>query len=534
MEAADYIPRTAFFAHQARAFIASRGKFNFALFMDPGTGKSKVIIDTAAYLYRREVINGFIILAPDSVDAQWLEQEIPKHLPHNIRTRMAGWDSHSTRAKRLCTELAKRPVAHTLAVLAMNHEALATKSGRAVLKQFLSTYRTLFCIDEAHAIKTPKAMRTRWAIILGRLAKVRRILTGTPITKTPFDLFAQFRFLDERIIGYDSFLAFKHQYGDWTKEYVQRFDPRQHKMVLQEYETLAGFKNLEQLYARIDRYIFRQRKEECLDLPPKMYSIMPVPLSAAQAALYEQIKDGGVLLLEKAARGEEITAVDLAALSATDDVETELLERLQDPKMRLTAQIKLVTLTRCRQVVGGFLITDDRETLCIDGTPAKCPRLRAALAWLDGALQGEGKIIIWARFRAEMQALHLLIAQADIDAVLINSGTTQAARRSAIARFKDRADPLRVMITHEQSMGVGMDFNMCSSMLFYSCSHSYYQRAQAEDRAHRIGQRGTVSITDLHAAEVEIDRTMAAARRAAQGFKDDFMQWTVNDLRTRL
>jgi len=71
-------------------------------------------------------------------------------------------------------------------------------------------------------------------------------------------------------------------------------------------------------------------------------------------------------------------------------------------------------------------------------------------------------------------------------------------------------------------------------MLFYSCSHSYYQRAQAEDRAHRIGQLGTVSITDLHAAEVEIDRTMAAARRAAQGFKDDFMQWTVNDLRTRL
>ena len=534
MEAADYIPRTAFFDHQARAFAASRRKFNFALFMDPGTGKSKVVIDTAAYLYRANVINGFVILAPDSVDAQWLEQEIPKHLPHNIRTRIAGWESKGVRARRLCTELATRPVANTLAILAMNHDALATKSGRTLLKQFLTTYRALLCVDEAHAIKTPRAMRTRWAISLGKLARVRRILTGTPVTKTPFDLFAQFRFLDERIIGFDSFLAFKHQYGDWTKEYVHRFDPKQQKTVLQEYETLAGFKNLPQLYARIDRYIFRQRKEDCLDLPPKIYSIIPVSLSAAQLALYTQIKEGGVLLLDKAARGERITALDLESLSVDGDEESELLQRLQDPTMRLTAQIKLVTLIRCRQIVGGFLITDARETLCIDGSPVKCPRLRAALAWLDGALQGEGKIIVWARFRAEMQALQLLMAHDNVETALINSGTSQAARKTAIARFKDRRDDLRVLITHEQSMGVGMDFNMCSSMLFYSGSYSYYQRAQAEDRAHRIGQRGTVSITDLHAKEVEIDRTMADARAKAQGFKDDFMRWTAQDLQTRL
>lgn len=533
-----YEPRTAPFAHQKLAFAKSARKRFFALFMDPGTGKSKVIVDTAAYLFQHNKITGLLIYAPNDVDDQWITQEIPRHMPSSIKCRAVCWDANSVKARRLSLELATHPLPQRLAVLAINHEALTTKRGREVVERFLKTYITLFCIDEAHGIKTPTAARSRWACRLGVKAYARRILTGTPITKTPFDLFGEFKFLDDRIIGFDSFLAFKHEYAAWTTEYVRRVDKRTKRSVLQPYETLQGYKNLDKLYARIDPFIFRQNKEDCLDLPPKMLSVVTVQLSPAQRALYDAVKEGGITLLQRAKRGEPITPLDVAQFAAGDEdegrAERELLERIQNPEGRLTAQIKLVTLLRCRQIVGGYVTTDEREIKCIDGDASKNPRMRAALTWLEAASQGRGKLMVWARFTPELRALHALITEAGYECCLINGDSKAAQRKRDIAAFKDRSSSLRVMATHEQSMGVGMDFNMVSDMLFYSCSYSYYQRSQAEDRAHRIGQTGTVTITDLFARDVAIDRTMANARAQAEGFKTSFMHWGAEQLEEAL
>jgi SNF2 family DNA or RNA helicase len=501
--------------------------------MDPGTGKSKLIIDTAAYLYEHDKINALLIAAPNSVDEQWCDQEIPRHLPPRIARRVVCWDSGSMRARRLARELSSHPLPNRLTVLAINHEAFATKGGREVVAHFLRRYRTLFVVDEAHAIKTHTAQRTRHIIRLGKDAPVRRTLTGTPITKNPLDLFSQFEFLDERIIGFGSFIAFSHEYADFTTEWVQRYNPRTQESVPQSYEVLQGFKNLDQLYTRLDPYIFRQSKADCLDLPPKMYSILPVPLSPAQLALYTKVKEDAIVLLSRVEQGEPLTSIEINSLALDDaddaGVERELVDRLQDSVGRLTAKIKLVALLRARQIVGGYVKTDAGEVLCIDGTPNNNPRLRAAMTWLDGVLQSNnGKIIIWARFRPELEAINQAILSRGEQCLLIYGGVNNTIRREGIKAFKDRSNPLRIMVTHEQSMGVGMDFNMASDMLFYSCSHSYYQRAQAEDRAHRIGQLGTVTITDLHARDVEIDRSMAEARAQAEAFKTDFMQWNLS------
>lgn len=527
-----YQPLTPPFDHQAKAFAISARKRVFALFMDPGTGKSKIVIDTAAYLYEHKKITALLIVAPNDVDEQWIIQEIPRHLPKRITPTAVCWDAGRAKSQRQALELIQRPLPRRLAVLAMNHEAFATKRGRDIAAKFLKTYVVLMVIDEGHAIKSQKAARTRWLIRLGDNAFARRILTGTPITKTPLDLYTIFQFLDIRIIGFESYVAFKNKYADWVKEYVHRFDARSKKKVLQSYEVLQGFRNLDDLYSRIDPYIFRQAKEDCLDLPPKMYSILPVHLTEAQLALYDQVKKNSIVLLNKVEAGEAVTAIDLGALNLDgEDAQAEFIDRLQQSQGRISAQIKLVTMLRCRQIVGGFVTTDAGEVRCIEGKVINLPRIRVALTWLDGVMQGStGKIMIWARFKAEMNALSELLTKAKIHHVLVNGDTKGAARRDAIAEFKDRDNSLRVMITHEQSMGVGMDFNMVNNMLFYSCSHSYYQRAQAEDRAHRIGQRGTVTITDLHAVEVEIDRTMAAARLQAEGFKNELMKWKLSDI----
>ncbi len=520
-----YVPHTKPFEHQRRAFQHSAKKRFFALMMDPGTGKSKVVIDTAAFMYQRKKITGLLVVAPNDVDEQWIDQEVPRHLPPRIAYRAQVWNAGSQRSRRLSMELATRPITRRLAILAMNHEAYATDGGRQVAIAFLKTYATLFCLDEAHAIKTPKAMRTRWMIKIAKQAFMRRALTGTPITKVPFDLFSLFHFLDETIIGFDSFIAFKHEYADWVKEWVYRFNPRTKQKERASYESIVGFKNLDQLYARLDPFIHRQLKEDCLDLPPKMYSILPVHLSTAQLDLYNKVREESIVLLDKVAAGEPVSSLDLERFFAQDDgLERDLLERLQSNEGRITAQIKLVTLLRCRQIVGGFITSDEGRVYCIDGEPGKCLRMRAMLTWLTHTLaDGQGKVIIWARFRAELEAIAALVRATGEECTLIYGKSKPAQKRADIQRFKDRTNPLRIMVTHEQSMGVGMDFNMCSDMLFYSGSHSYYQRDQAENRAHRIGQLGTVTITDLHAKEVEIDRTMAQARATAESFKTQFM-----------
>lgn len=523
-----YQPHTRPFAHQAKAFNASAKKVFYALMMDPGTGKSKVVIDTTAFLYQRNKITGLLIVAPNDVDEQWIDQEIPRHLPPHIHVRAQCWNAHSQRARRLCTELATRPLPNRLHVLAMNHEAFATHAGREVAIRFLRTYRSLFCLDEAHAIKSHKAVRTRWMTKIGKGAVARRALSGTPITKVPFDLFSIFGFLHEEIIGFDSFIAFKHEYADWVKEWTHRFNPRTKQKELASYESIVGYKNLDKLYARLDPYIFRQLKEDCTDLPPKMYSILPVHLSEAQLQLYQKVQTEGILLLEKVKAGQPVTPLDLQSFYAQDDgLERDLLDRLMGDEGRITSLIKLVTMLRCRQIVGGYITTDAGEVLCIDGEPSKCTRMQAMRTWVSNTLESApGKIIIWARFRAELKGIAQLIREElKEDCALIYGESKPAQKRADIQRFKDRSNPLRILVTHEQSMGVGMDFNMASDMLFYSSSHSYYQRAQAEDRAHRIGQKGTVTITDLHAKEVEIDREMAEARATAESFKTQFMTW---------
>lgn len=522
-----YTPHTMPFLHQARAYHASATKRDFALMMDPGTGKSKVVIDTAARFYLRKVITGLLIVAPNDVDEQWIDQEIPRHMPPQINVRAQVWNAGNARSRRLCAELASRPLPQRLAVLAMNHEAFATNAGREVAQNFLRTYKTLFALDEAHAIKSPKAQRSRWMKRIGANAIARRILTGTPITKVPFDLFMLFAFLDERIIGFDSFLAFKHEYADWVTEWIHQFNPRTQKKVKHAYESIVGYKNLDLLYGRLDPYIFRQLKEDCLDLPPKMYSILPVHLSPAQLDLYNKVREESIVLLDKVAAGEPISPIDLERFYAQDEgLERELVDRLLSSEGRITAQIKLVTLLRCRQIVGGFITSDEGLVHCVDGEIGKCSRMQAAMTWLTSTLEsGQGKLMIWARFRAELEGIASLVRAAGHDCTLIYGKSKPVQKRTDIQRFKDRENPLRIMITHEQSMGVGMDFNMTSDMLFYSGSHSYYQRDQAENRAHRIGQRGTVTITDLHAKEVEIDREMADARATAESFKDQFMRF---------
>ncbi len=218
----SYVPVLPHFPQQHAALTRSLSKRNFALFMEQGTGKTKVIIDTVAIHYDAKHIEGLLIAAPIDVHEQWILEQIPTHMPHHIKLRARIWNSGNARSVRECNELVQKPLNGVLSVLSMNHEAFATAKGVRLAVSFLKRYKSLLAIDESDlAIKTPKAVRTKALVHrVSPHAFMRRIMTGTP-AENPFDLYAQFNFLDERIIDQESFLTFKHRYAKWTKNYAR-------------------------------------------------------------------------------------------------------------------------------------------------------------------------------------------------------------------------------------------------------------------------------------------------------------------------
>lgn len=504
-----YRPTVAPFAHQASALARGWRKRNFAYLMEQGTGKTKVALDNAAMLLEAGAINGLLVLAPKDVHAQWVNEQMPVHWPARHRTRTVVW-SQSTATRKQARALYLQPIAGRFPILAMNHEALTGADGFRVAKDFCAKLgAVMVVVDESHRIKTPRAIRTRRSWQVGQLAKVRRILTGTPQTQSPFDLYAQFRFLDWRIIGFDSFLSFKHHYGLFAKEYVRQGD------ALRSYPSLQGYQRLEQLAAKVAPFSYRVTKAQCLDLPPKMYVTRALSLSADQAKLYDHIKEEGFALLQSG---------DRAKLAALPDLPDELTTRLQSAKDRMTLKIKLTMLLRLQQVAGGFVTDDSGHTRPIDTV---CPRVDTVV---DLCQQAAGKVVIWSIYVAEIDALVAALNQDMPGSACAYYGATSAAKRQQYNdRFRDAQDPLRFMVAHPKSAGAGRDWPVAQDVVYYSCAYSVEQRVQSEDRVHRIGQQGTVTVYDLRSCSV--DQLVQQALQSKRDLADYVMGMTVAQFR---
>jgi len=196
------------FAHQSKALEMSWDKEVFAYFMEMGTGKSKVLIDNIAMLYNAGKINGALIIAPKGVYKNWFDSEIPNHLPDYVEKKMGLWktDPNAKDLKPLFSTGAE------LHILIMNVEAFSTKKGVDFAKKFLSCHKTIIGIDESTTIKNHKAIRTKNVLKLASFSNYRRILTGSPVTKSPLDLYTQCQFLDEKLLGYSSYYTFRNRY----------------------------------------------------------------------------------------------------------------------------------------------------------------------------------------------------------------------------------------------------------------------------------------------------------------------------------
>lgn len=441
--------------HQKEALRRSWKKRGFALLMEMGTGKSKVAVDEACIYYEEKMITAWVVLAPKGVYSNWINAEIPTHMPDRIRekARIVRWRAgggNRTEQAMLKTAL----VPHDgLTMLVMNTEALSTPGvARTYLEQFLLAHRCMMHLDESTTIKNPTAARTKAAVHLGSLARYRRIMTGSPVTKGPLDLFSQFEFIEPGILGCRSYFAFRARYSVMQQK---NFGGRKVQVVV-------AYRNVEDLAERIGPHSFRVTKDECLDLPPKIYTTREVELTPEQTAMYASLKDNALAVLN--AEG---------AMMTTTSVITQLL--------------------RMQQLVCGHVVDDDGD---VHDVPTN--RVRDTM---DAIAEMDGKVIVWSRFRRDIEKLSkALRAEYGEDSVAEYHGGNVGTRDDDVSRFK--TDPqCRFMISNQQSGGYGNTWTVATFVIYFSNDFSYERRIQSEDRPHRGGQTKSVTYVDLIAKQ---------------------------------
>ena len=475
----EFIFKTQPYAHQKEAFDASADKDNYALLMDMGTGKSKVDIDTTGYNFEKGKIDFALMVAPKAVVAN-LANEIETHLPERIARQVVIWKPSLTKTKRdELRELSKKDP-KTLKFLLMNVEAFSSKKGVDVAEYFVKNFDVFMTVDESTTIKNRKAKRTKALCKIGEQCVMRRILTGSPVTRSPMDLYSQMDFLNPRILGFKSYFAFQGRYA-----VVQRRTMGAHS-----FNHIVGFRRLDELTEKLQEHSYRVRKEDCLDLPDKVYVKREVELTKEQTSAYTQMKH---LALARLGSGE---------LATTQNVLTQIM--------------------RLQQICCGHL-TDD------DGTihEVKSNRLSSLLDICD---EIQGKAIIWATWSMDIRSI--TEALRDRFSVLsvspLHGETPDSERQQIVESFQDRQSELRFIVGHPRTGGFGLTLTAATTVIYYSNSYDLELRLQSEDRAHRIGQTNKVTYIDLISPKT-IDEKIVSALRGKIKIADQILGEDVRD-----
>jgi SNF2 family DNA or RNA helicase len=439
----EYVPKIPLFDHQRKALEISAHRESYALLFEMGLGKSAGLVANAGVLWAGEKLTGVLVVAPKGPHTQWLTEQIPTHF--NGDFRCVPWKKKEIEARDF------KQIKNELVWFAINIDALRTEKGKEACKAFLAAHKgtSMMVLDESHTIKDFKAQRSKAAHEIGKLARYRRIATGTPIAKNIVDAWSQFGFLDPNILGHRYMTSFRNRYcvlGGW------------------EGKVIVGQKNTEEFYQLIAPHSYRVTKNEALDLPPKIYITKEYEMGEETRKHYKSVKE---TLLTSLDNGEILDAKNGA-----------------------------VAMGRLQQIVCGHL---PRE----DGSIMKIGRERVDVM-LDIIEQRTGPICVWARFIEDRRVILEALEDAGETAVCYAGSDTE--REEAKRAFL--AGDARIFVSNPKTGGVGLNLmGACQTVIYYSNSFDLIDRVQSEDRVHRIGTKGAVSYFDI-VAQKSVDRAI--------------------------
>ena len=474
----NYKFKTKPYKHQMTALEKSWNRENFAYFMEMGTGKTKVLIDNLAMLYDKGKVNGALIIAPKGVVGTWYNNELPNHLPDHIENITVLWQSNITKKqKETLDELYSE--GEGLHILIMNVEAFSTTKGMDFANKFLSCHRTMMAIDESTTIKTPTAKRTKNILKLAESAVYRRIMTGSPVTKNPLDLYTQCDFLSPWLLNFTSYYAFRNRYAEMKTLHMHG----------RQIQVVNGFKNLGELSDKLKDFSYRVLKDDCLDLPDKIFIKRQIQLTPDQRKLYEQMKKEAIAIL----KGKQSTTVNT-----------------------------LTQLMRLQQITCGHFTADDGAV-----QPIANNRITELMNVLE---ETEGKAIIWAHYQYDITAIIKAVVEKYGPGSIVDyyGLTPQEERQPNIKRFQD--DPeCRFIVGTPSTGGYGITLTAANTVIYYSNGYDLEKRLQSEDRAHRIGQKKSVTYVDLMADDTVDEKIVKALRKkiniASEVLGEELRSW---------
>ena len=456
-----YPYKTTPYEHQRNALNESAEKVQWAYFMEMGTGKTKVTIDNIAYLFFQRKINSVLIIAPKSVYLNW-ETEIETHMPDVLKYKIYKWNIDKPKDYHDLQNF------KDLRIFLINVEALSTKRGFEACKEYLLKNKLNFVtLDESTTIKNRSAKRTKNILALQKLSMVRRILTGSPVTKSPLDLYTQCAFLDPALLGFKSFYAFRNRYCTFDEVYIARGEAIM---------VPDGFTNLDELEQKLKAFSLRLTKDECLDIPEKVYQKREIELSGEQKRVYQRLK------IEALAKFENET---------------------------ISVHNQLTEILRLHQVANGYCKSDDGEILQFNNE-----KLKAMMEILE---ETDQKVIIWANY---VHNIHEIIGALNDkygskSVVSIYGEVSQQQRMIAVERFQN--DPeCRFFVGNPTTGGYGLTLTAAKYVIYYSNNYNLEVRLQSEDRAHRIGQTKNVVYIDIIAKDTIDERIVQALKRKIQ------------------
>ena len=451
------------YQHQLNALARSWDKEYFAYFMEMGTGKSKVLVDNIAMLYDKGKINGALIIAPKGVVGTWYKDQLPTHMPDHVEHKAVLWQANINAKQQKKLDVLFE-TGQDLHILVMNVEAFSTKKGIEFAYKFLRCHNTMMAIDESTTIKNPDAKRTKNICTLGPHAKYRRILTGSPITKSPLDLYKQCEFLSTELLGHSSYYSFRTRYAIMK---TANFGGRSVQIVV-------GYRNLSELTDMLKVFSYRVLKDECLDLPKKTFMRRVVKLTKEQDHAYKQMSQ-----------------LALAQFKG---------------KLMTTATV-MTQLMRLHQITCGHFTADDGTIQDI-----KNNRLDDLSDLLD---EVHGKVVIWAHYQYDVETIVERIKKehGDNSVVTYYGLTPQDQRQGNIEKFQDKEGPVRFLVGTTATGGYGITLTAASTMIYYSNGYDLEKRQQSEARIDRIGQESPMTYIDLIAEDTIDDKIVVALRK---------------------
>jgi len=477
------------FNHQVKHLLDNMMKKAWGLLWEQGTAKTKPIIDTTCIMYLNQEINALLVVAPPGVERNWASDEIPKHIDSDVamETMIAVFKTNKKHTQEHKRKLAALLGYDGLAILLISYNAFMTKEGKEFVWKFLKKRKCLYVLDESHNIKSPGAKRTISIVASGKYAEYRRILTGTPISIGPFDLYSQIKFLDAwfwKNKGIHGAAEFRQHFGEWftrgEHQILHGYDPG--------YDQLLSYKNLDQLTMWLAEITDRVLKEDVLDLPPKLYSKRYFDLGPKQMAAYNQLKEEMYLEI-----GDQI----------------------------ITAELPIVRLIRFQQIACNYIPVSEDEPAHMFSE--KNPRM----APMEDIRDSVGhQTIVWAKFRHDIDQLMDLLGK---DAVRYDGAVDEDQSEKNKLAFQ--SGDKQFFVGNAQKGGSGLTLTCAKTMVYYSNGNRLIDRLQSEDRFHRGGMdEFPVNIIDIIAGNVNVDENTVNALRghkeiAAEIQGDRWREW---------